>query len=94
LIVKKLANAPHQQNFMMLVVAAIATSLDRLELVEFLFPVAQDMWLDATQFADFPDGEVALGRNRWQFLATVRLMPLFHHMQVQRRTSASGWHER
>ena len=52
-----------QQHFVMLIVAAVATPLHRLELREFLFPVPQDVRLDAAQVADFTDGEVTLGGN-------------------------------
>ena len=53
---------------MVLVIAAVAAALDRLELGEFLLPVAKDVRLHATQFADFADGEVALGRDGRQGL--------------------------
>ncbi len=47
----------------MLVVAAVATTLGRLELGEFLFPVTQDMRFDVAQLADLANGEVALTRD-------------------------------
>ncbi|MNR46725.1 hypothetical protein D3C85_1657300 [compost metagenome] len=56
-------DAANQQHFVMLIVAAIAAPLDRLELGEFLLPVPQDMRLDAAQLADFTNGEVTLGGN-------------------------------
>ena len=48
----------------MLVVTAIAAPLHGPELGEFLLPVAQHMRLDAAQFTDFTNGEVAFGRNQ------------------------------
>src|SRR5437899_7794229 len=66
LLVEQLADAPDQQHLVMLVVAAIAAPLDRTKLGEFLLPVAQDVRLNAAQLAHFPDGEVALRRNRRQ----------------------------
>jgi len=47
---------------MVLVIATIAAPLDRFKLREFLLPIAQDVRFDAAQFADFTNGEVALGR--------------------------------
>src|SRR5690606_29196455 len=49
-----------------LVVAAVASPLHRLELGEFLLPVAQHVRLDPTQLADLADREVALGGDRRQ----------------------------
>ena len=62
-LIKELANSSDQQHFMVLVIAAIAPPLERLELSEFLFPVAQNMRFHAAQFADFTNGEVTLGGN-------------------------------
>ena len=45
-----------------LVIAAIATPLDGLELRELLFPVPQYVRFYRTQITDFTDGEVALAR--------------------------------
>src|SRR5690606_5208336 len=66
LLVKQVAYAANEQNLVVLVITAVAAPLDRLELGEFLFPVAKHMRLDATQVADLTDGEIALGRNRRQ----------------------------
>ena len=63
LLVKQRTNAADEQHFVMLIIAAIAAALHGLELSEFLFPVPQHMRLDATQVADFADGEVTLGGN-------------------------------
>jgi hypothetical protein len=46
LLVEQFANAANQQYFMMLVIAPVAPTLDRLELRELLLPVAQHMGLD------------------------------------------------
>ena len=47
LIVEQIADAPDQQHFVVLIIAAVAAALDRLELSEFLFPIAQYVRLDA-----------------------------------------------
>ena len=62
LFIQKLTDAPDKQNFMVLVIAAVAASLYRLELGEFLLPVTQNMRLHAAKLADLTDGEVALRR--------------------------------
>src|SRR5664279_914396 len=64
LLVEELADAPDQEHLMVLVVAAIAAPLHRLELGELLLPVAQHIRLDAAKLAHFADREVALGRDR------------------------------
>jgi len=46
LLVEEIANAPDQQHFVVLIVAAVAAALHRLELCELLFPVAQHVRLD------------------------------------------------
>ena len=63
LLVQKFANAPDQQDFVVLIVTAVAASLNGFELSEFLFPVAQHVRLHTTKLADFTDGEVALRGN-------------------------------
>jgi len=47
-LIQEFAYAAYQQYFVVLVITTIAASLDWAELCEFLLPVAQDMWLDAT----------------------------------------------
>src|SRR3546814_9971426 len=61
LFIQQRTDAADQQDFMMLIVAAVAAALDRLELGEFLFPVAQHMRFDAAEIADFSYGEVTIG---------------------------------
>src|SRR3546814_3888587 len=63
LFVEQAANPAHHLYVVLLVVTAIAAPLHRLELREFLFPVAQYVRLDLAQLADFADGEVTLGRE-------------------------------
>ena len=70
-VVEQFADAPNEQDFVMLVVAAVAPPLDRLELREFLLPIAQHVRLDPAQLADFADREVAFRRDRRQ-LVTLR----------------------
>lgn len=45
LIVEQGSDAPNEQNLMLLVVAPVAPSLHRLQIVEFLLPIAQDVGL-------------------------------------------------
>ena len=64
LLVEKIADAADKQHFVVLVVAAVAAALDRLELREFLLPVAKHVRLHRAQIADLTDGEVAFGGDR------------------------------
>jgi hypothetical protein len=68
LIVKpcSVANPADQQHLVVLVVAAVAAPFHRLELGEFLLPIAQHIRLHAAQIADLTDGEVALGWYGWE----------------------------
>ena len=77
--VEKLADAPYQQNLVMLIVAAVAAALERLQLGELLLPITQDMRLDATQIADFSDREIALRRDWRQFLRAGFRAACLHH---------------
>src|SRR3546814_8768224 len=61
LFVKQVADAAYQQYLVMLVITTIAAPLDGFELCKLLFPVTQDMRLDAAQFADLADCEIAFG---------------------------------
>src|SRR5262249_29887899 len=67
LVVEQRADLPDHQHVMALVIATVAASLDRLQVGEFLLPIAQHVRLDATQLADFPNGEIAFGRYDRQF---------------------------
>src|SRR5690606_18412771 len=58
-----MTNTAYQENFMMLVITAVTPPFQRFQLRELLLPVPQNMRFHATQFADFANGEVALGRN-------------------------------
>lgn len=71
LFIKQIAYAANKQNFVVLVVASIAPTLDRFELREFLLPITQHMRLDAAQVADFANGEVTFGRNWRQYNGTI-----------------------
>src|SRR3989338_218411 len=88
LLVQQLANAPDQQHFMVLVVTTVAAALDRFELGEFLLPVAQHMRLNPAQFADFTDGEIALGGYRRKL--GIRFV-VFHDRIFPPWFSVSGW---
>src|SRR5215467_3492852 len=63
LIVEETADLTDDDNVLPLVVAAIAPALDRLELREFLLPIAQHVRLHAAQLTHLPDGEVTLARD-------------------------------
>ena len=67
LLVEQFTDASDEKHFVVLVVAAIAAPLDRFELGKFLFPVTQNVRLDATKVADFTNGEVAF-RGNWRQL--------------------------
>ena len=64
LLVEQVANAPDQQYLVVLVVAAVAAPLHRLELSEFLLLITQHVRLDRAKVADLAYGEVALGGYR------------------------------
>src|SRR5690606_27107370 len=66
LLVEQFADAADQQHFMVLVIAAVAPALDRLQLGELLLPVAQHVRLHAAQFAHLANREITLGGNRRQ----------------------------
>jgi len=66
LLIQQAANLANDQHILPLVIAAIAAPLDRLELGEFLLPIAQHVRFDAAQIAHLPDGEVALPGDRRQ----------------------------
>ena len=88
LLVQQFTDTPDQQHFMVLIVAAVAAALDRFELGKFLLPIAQHMRLDPAQFADFTNGEIALGWNRWKL--GIRLV-VFHDRTFPPWSSVSGW---
>ena len=68
LFIEQVANAPHQQHLMVLVVAAVAAPLHRPQLGELLLPVPQDMGFHSTQIPHLTNGEVALcGNERESF---------------------------
>ena len=71
LIVQQAADLADHQHVLALIIATVATALDRLELGEFLLPVAQHVGLYVTQVADFTDGgfEVIEGQARVPILA-------------------------
>src|SRR5688572_29553954 len=88
--VEQLADAPDQQHLVVLVIAPVAASLDRLELRELLLPVAQHMRLHPAELADLTDREVALCRDRRELSFPVAR---FHRATFRRGPSASGWRE-
>src|SRR5688572_4520861 len=89
--VQQLADAADQQHFMVLVVAAVAAPLHRLELRELLLPVAEHVRLHPAQVAHFADGEVALGRDRRKLSFPAAWL---HGAPSRPSPSASGWHGR
>src|SRR5688500_1584126 len=81
LLVQQRADLPNDDDVLALVVAAVAATLDRLELRELLLPVAQHVRLHAAEVADFADREITLAGDRRQFVIvlwfqhTLRLAP-------------------
>src|ERR1700730_11162669 len=67
LLVEQTSNLSDDEHILTLIVAAVAATLDGLELRELLFPVAQHVRLYPAQIAHLTDGEVALARDRGQF---------------------------
>src|SRR6185295_116882 len=61
--VEQFADAADEQDFVVLVIAAVAAALDGFELRELLLPVAQDVRLHPAEVAHLTDREVALGRD-------------------------------
>ena len=97
LLVEQLPNAPDQQDLMVLIVAAVAATLDWLELCELLFPVTQNVRLDATQLAYFTNREVAFC-GYWRqlgltFAAAVLVVAALHRSSSPPSPSVSGWRE-
>ena len=64
LFVQQAPYLPDDLHILPLIIAAVAAALDRLELREFLLPIAQHVRFDAAQIADLTDGEIPLSRNR------------------------------
>src|SRR6476661_5328252 len=64
LLVEQVTDATDQQDLVMLIVAAVAAALHRLELRELLLPITQHMRLDRAKVAHLAYGEVALGGYR------------------------------
>ncbi len=66
LFIQEAANLTNDEHILPLVITPIAATLDRLQLREFLLPIAQHVGFHAAEVADFADGEVALPRDRRQ----------------------------
>jgi len=64
LVIEQAADLANDQDVLSLVIAAIAATLDRLELRELLLPVPEDMRLDSAEVAHFTYREVTLPRYR------------------------------
>src|SRR6185295_10960590 len=91
LFVEQLANTADEQHFVMLVVAAVAAPLHRLQLRELLLPIAKDVRLHPAEVADFADGEVALGGDRRKLSFPAAWL---HGGLSRPWPSASGWRGR
>jgi len=76
LLIEQTANLPDNQHVLALIIAPVAAPLDRLQLREFLLPVAKHVRLDTAQVADFADREVALPWDRRQ----IAIVAWFQHM--------------
>src|SRR5579872_7521035 len=66
LLVEQASDLADHDHILALVVAAISAALDRLQLRELLFPIAQYVRLDPAQIAYFTNREIALAGNGWQ----------------------------
>ena len=64
LLIEQAADLANDEHVLALVIAAIATALDGLELRKLLLPVAQHMGFDPAEIAHLTNGEVALARDR------------------------------
>src|SRR5690349_13026002 len=67
LVVQQRPDLPDHQHVVALVVTAISTPFDGLEVGKLLFPIAQHVRLDRTELADLPDGEIAFCRDDRKF---------------------------
>src|SRR5438477_8892989 len=63
LFVEQVPNAPDQQHFVVLIVTAVAATLDRFQLREFLFPITKHVRLDRTELAHLANREITFGGN-------------------------------
>src|SRR6266850_1174115 len=91
LLVEKIADATDQQDFVVLVIAPIATALDRLQLREFLFPIAKHMRLHRAQLAHLANREIPLGGDWGQLgLSSVWIR---HGSSLRPSPSVSGSRE-
>src|SRR5699024_5755753 len=61
--IQQIADAPNEQDLVVLIVAPVASSLQGFQLGELLLPVAQHMRLDQAEIGDLANREVALGWN-------------------------------
>src|SRR5689334_3533478 len=88
LLVEQVADAADQQHLVVLVVAAVAATLHRLELRELLLPIAKHVRLHRTQVAHLANREIALGGD----LRKVRLgsAGFRHGWSLRPWPSASG----
>src|SRR4029077_1715475 len=92
LFVQQAADAADHLHVVVLVVAAVAPALDRLELRELLLPVAQHVRLDRAQLADLANREVSLGGDRRQL--GLRGSRIRHGSRLRPWPSTSGWRGR
>ena len=63
--IQQAPDMPDQLDFVPLVIPPVASTLDRLQLREFLLPVSQHVRFYFTELAHFANGEVALGWYGW-----------------------------
>ena len=66
--IQQATNLTNHDHVVTLVIASVAASFYRFKLGKFLLPVSQHMRLNATQLADFTNGEVAFAGNHWEFV--------------------------
>src|SRR5689334_19510266 len=81
LLVQQAADLADDDDVLPLVVPAVTAALHGLQLRKFLLPVTQHVRLHAAELAHFPDREIALAGDCWEFVVilwfqhTLRLEP-------------------
>src|SRR5450759_3134973 len=90
MLIEQFADATDEQHFVVLVITAVATALERLELRELLLPITQQVRFDAAQIAHLANGEITLGGNRGKAIGWNG----FHRRTSPPGSSASDLRER
>ena len=88
LLVEEVADAADQQHLVVLVIAAVAAALDRLQLRELLLPIAEHVRLDRTEVTYLADREIPLGGDGWKLGLSSTVIR--HGSQLRPWPSVSG----